>query len=672
MKSFQYKNHTLTCHTPYPAYLCLFMIGIGGLLSGCQLGVPTRTVPQPPVASQIPPSQTSPSPTQAAVPTQSTEPTSTQMGGGEITPSLNLEQTLAALEGLPLDDFFEQSYKALILRSPQKVTALGLADDYGMGNDQLDDLSDEYQRGTWQLEAAILDLLHGYDRQSLSGEEQINYDVYEWYLDMRVQGQQFGYHNYPLTHFLDSYQFVIEQLFTEYQPLEDQDDYQDYITRLSQVDRQVEQFFEGLKIREQMGIIPPRFIIQLARQDILARLGASTADPALVDPTSLSVYLVFQDKVTRDKQLNDEGKAALLNAAREQIEVSYIPAFIKLLEYLDEIEPKASDEAGVWKLPDGEAYYAWLLRLVTSTDLSPEQVHELGLSEIERIQKELREAVDDLRYPAQLISVNERIEMARNEAGYIQTYQSAGKAEVIHTYESLLEKVERAIQPVFDLGPSTELIIYPDETFGGGGGFYVPGTLDGSRPGAFHTGVGGGYVPRINMPTILFHEGVPGHHFQIAVSYDLDLPTFRNDIVLNGYVEGWALYAEQLAWELGMYEGDPHGNVGRLSFELLRAVRLVVDTGLHSKEWTRQEAQRYMDRILGDFVYEVDRYVVWPAQATSYKIGMLKILELRQLAEDELGEDFNLVDFHHIVLSNGSLPLEMLEKMVKAYIGSAQ
>jgi uncharacterized protein (DUF885 family) len=165
---------------------------------------------------------------------------------------------------------------------------------------------------------------------------------------------------------------------------------------------------------------------------------------------------------------------------------------------------------------------------------------------------------------------------------------------------------------------------------------------------------------------------VPGHHFQVAISYDQGLPTFRTDIIFNGFVEGWALYAERLAWEMGMYEENPHGNIGRLQFELLRAVRLVVDTGIHAKKWTRSEAQAYMNRTLGGFESEVDRYVVLPAQATGYKVGMLKILELRQLAQDELGQDFDIVAFHHAVLENGSLPLEILEQLVNIHIDSAR
>jgi uncharacterized protein (DUF885 family)/formylglycine-generating enzyme required for sulfatase activity len=580
---------------------------------------------------------------------------------------VNVDQALKRLKGLSLDDFFEESYKQLLLRSPQKVTALGLADKYGIHNDRLDDLSDAYQSETRRLETAILELLRAYDRENLSPEQQINYEVYEWYLDMRVQGHRFAYHDYPLHHFLDSYQFLTDQLFTEFQPLEDKRDAEDYVARLSLVDRQVDQLLEGLRIREQMGVIPPDFIIYLTRKDLYQRLGMLSNDRTMVEAAGLDVYSHFQDKVLK-MRIGDVEKADLLVAARQQIEFSYIPAYFKLLDYLDEIEPKASDDAGVWKLPDGEAYYAWKLHWETSTDITAEQVYEIGLQEVDRLKGEMLEALKALRYPAQLLSPSQMLVLALGEAGYYDTDSSLGKAQVVAAYEELLEEIELKMQPAFDLYPSMDVIIYGDESFSGGGGFYVPGALDGSRPGAFHAGVGGGYVYKMSMPTTLFHEAVPGHHFQIALSYDLDLPTFRKDILLNGYAEGWALYAEQLAWELGMYENDLYGNVGRLQFELLRAARLVADTGIHVKHWSRNEARSYMDRVMGGSSQEVDRYVVFPAQATGYKIGMLKILELRQMAQDELGEDFDMAEFHRVVLGHGGLPLEILERVVKEYI----
>jgi uncharacterized protein (DUF885 family) len=221
---------------------------------------------------------------------------------------------------------------------------------------------------------------------------------------------------------------------------------------------------------------------------------------------------------------------------------------------------------------------------------------------------------------------------------------------------------------LFDIGPSWGVEVVP----GPFGGYYTPGAPDGSRPGAYHVGIQGSSHNRFIEPTIAYHEAVPGHHYQIATGQVLDVPMFRKEGSYNGFVEGWALYAERLAYEMGLYEDDPYGNIGRLQMELLRAVRLVTDTGIHAKGWTREEARSYMEQAMGPgfFSHEVERYVVIPAQATGYKIGMLKIMELRQRAQDALGDQFDIKEFHNIVIGNGSLPLEILERLVDDYIAS--
>jgi uncharacterized protein (DUF885 family) len=262
--------------------------------------------------------------------------------------------------------------------------------------------------------------------------------------------------------------------------------------------------------------------------------------------------------------------------------------------------------------------------------------------------------------------------MARaiTESGLYDTRTQSGKDQVIAAYETLLDEVDLKLVEVFDIRPRAEVIVIGDLTFGGGGGYYVSGSLDGSRPGAFHTGVGGSYVYKYRMPTIAYHEAIPGHHFQISIAQEMDLPLFQKAIIFNGYAEGWALYAEQLAWELGLFEDNLYGDIGRLELDLLRAVRLVADTGIHAKKWTREEATAYMRDVFGSDMYasEVDRYIVLPAQATGYKVGMIKILELRQKAIDELGDKFDIKEFHQVILGGGGMPLTILEKVVQDYI----
>jgi uncharacterized protein (DUF885 family) len=598
---------------------------------------PTATPTAPPTATQWP-----------------TPATPTAMPG--------VDEVIASLAGLSLDEFLEESYKQWVLRSPRKLTELGLSTAFGQRNNRLDDLTDDYVRETQRLEAAILDLLRGYDRTTLSPKQQVTYDAYEWFLDSRVRGHEFTYHNYPLNGFPNGYVFRLNELLTELHPLENRQDAEDYVARLSQVDDQVEQLLEGLALREEIDVIAPDFILWYAKQDILRSLGTDTADRATVRAPALAVYTAFGDALREMEDLSDEEKTAFLEAALNEIRNSYIPALLDLLSTIDHQATLATDEAGVWKLPNGDAYYAYALRQETSTDLTPEQVHEIGLAEVARIQAELREVFDGLGYP-QDRPVGELIQRTIGEGGTVESSQ------VVAAYEAILADIDQRVETAFDLRPQAPVVVVGEPAVGG---YYTPGAADGSRPAAFHAFVGGSGANKAEMPTIAYHEAVPGHHFQDALAREMELPTFSKYEFLNAHVEGWALYAERLAWELGVYDDDPHGNVGRLRLELLRAARLVVDTGIHAMRWTRDQARSYLQENVGGWTHEVERYVVLPAQATGYKIGMIKILELRQRAMDQLGDRFDLKEFHNVVLGNGCLPLSVLERLVDEYIDAKQ
>ncbi|KYK35809.1 MAG: hypothetical protein AYK19_10050 [Theionarchaea archaeon DG-70-1] len=571
----------------------------------------------------------------------------------------SVDPILESLEGLPIEVFFEESYKQLLLRSPQTLTQLGIAESLGVGNDTLDNISDAYIKETQKLEKGILDLLQTYDRDALTKEQQISYDVYEWFLDDLVRGHEFMYHNYPVHHFLSSYHDDLVRLFTEYHTITDKKDAEDYITRLSLVDTQVDQLIEGLKLRKEAGVMPPKYIIEITGI-VMSRY--------LVEGKINPLYEDFEEKVDA-LDLSAEEKQALLDAALTEIEKTFIPALARVVDYLDYLEPLATDDSGVWKLPRGDEYYIYLLRHETTIELTPEGIHQIGLKEVERIQKEMRELFDELGYPEDT-SLTVLIGNAISEGGVYDANLQEGKDQVIKAYEDMLEEIDQRLDAVFDIHPTAKLIVVGDEEFGGGGGYYVSASLDGLRPGAFHTGIDDSLVYKYRMPTTAYHEGIPGHYFQVSIAQEMDMPLFRNDIIFNGYAEGWALYAERLAWELGAYEDDPYGNVGRLHLELLRAVRLVADTGIHYKGWTRGEAQTYTREVLGPRLSEEERYVVIPGQATGYMIGMLKMLELRQKAMDALGDKFDIKEFHKVILCNGSMPLGILEKVVQDYIDS--
>jgi uncharacterized protein (DUF885 family) len=621
---------------------------------------------------------TSPSSAPAASTTVSTAATTTTVApAGKV--------LAASLQGLPFEEFVDASFDALLLRTPQKLTEFGLAARYGLRNDRLNDRSDDFLHDTMEMQAAILDLLRTYDRGALDPDQRVAYDVYEWALDNLVRGHPYAYHDYPLNSFLYSYHVETVDFFTDLFPLESAADAEDYVACVGQIRTQAGQVLEGLRIREQLGVYPPDSDIAATRRAMLGQLGIETPDPSGVNPRSLDIYTSFADRTRGIPGLSAEDRAVLLDELAEQLTESFVPAWIELIEYLAHLKRVANADAGVWKLPDGDAYYAYLLRSETTTDLSAEEIHQLGLAEVARIQGEMRAIFAELGYPPDE-PLADSMGRAVVEGGLYEK-RRVGSAPVIEDYEALIEEVSTRIEPVFGLLPEGEVEVVGETWFAGGGGYYVPGSLDGSRPGAFHTGIGslGSVTARYRMPTTVYHEAVPGHHVQLTLALELDLSlmqkmaaeTLHNGRApaLNGFIEGWALYAERLAWELGLYEDDPYGNLGRLNMELLRAVRLVTDTGIHALGWTQGEAKTYVNQAMGEVCCgsdtEVDRYIAQPAQATSYLVGMLRILELRQRAQEALGEHFDLAAFHDVVLGHGSVPLEVLEGLVDDWIETA-
>jgi uncharacterized protein (DUF885 family) len=586
--------------------------------------------------------------------TTTTVPAMTTTVPATTTTTTSVTEQLGALGEIGFDEFLETSYEILLLRGPQFLTSLGIAEQYGLGNGQLDDLSPEYLEGTQQLEVGILDRLRDFDRAALSDEQRLSFDLYAWYLDQQVKGHRFAYHDYPLHHFVNGYNFNTILFLSEEHQVNTVQDAEDYVSRLSHIDDQVAQVLERLRISEGMGVTPPQSLVGWTVNTLQGDLGG-TDNPLNVRTARLPLYTTFAERLEGVAGLDEATRLDLLERAEAELVESFVPAWVALIEHLREIEPTASPEAGVWRLPDGDEYYEWLLRDHTSTDLSPDEVHHLGLEQVERVQTELRAAFAELEYPED-DSINDLRGRARDEAGYLSGSSAAERAELVAAYEALIVGSEDASRDFFGMWPNVEVVIVPDD---GGGGYYVAPSVDGSRPGAFHAGTGGN-VPVYIMPTISYHEAVPGHHTQIAISGVLELPTFRRFIQYNAYIEGWALYAEGLAAEIGLYDDDPYGEIGRLELELVRAARLVVDTGLHWKRWTSEEAHRYMDEVIDTWAGEVERYMVLPGQATGYMIGMLTILGLRG---DASGPE-ELAAFHDLILGGGSMPLGVLEDVV--------
>jgi uncharacterized protein (DUF885 family) len=568
----------------------------------------------------------------------------------------DIQEVFDALQGLPFDEFVDASYKQILLRTPELVTSMGLSPSLGIRDDQLDNICYAYVDDTYELKAGIHEILKSYNRYALGYDQRISYDSYSWLLADWAAEHQYMYHFYPVTHGF-SRQNDLFRFFEDEQPLETLENIEDYISRLAQVDDQFACLIQNLKDSEARGIMAPAAMLQRAADRIRYVVPGSAA--------SLRFYTTLATKTGAISGLGSAQRQELLAEAIRTINSSVIPAYQALVTALDEQIPRAPAMNGVWQLPDGDEFYDAMLRHHTTTDLSAAEIHQKGLDEVTRIRSEIRDAFDLLGYPA-----NETFAQLYNRVGVDSGVVPAG--EIVPFIEGLITQAQEDITEFFDIAPRTEVIVIGTA----GGGFYVSGSLDGSRPGAFYIGNQTDSY-RYWMRTIAYHETVPGHHFQIAIGNEQDVPLFsKGGNISTAFVEGWALYAEYLAMEMGWYDDDIYSELGRKQWELLRAVRMVVDTGLHHYRWSRQQAIDYYIDTVGETpqqaAQQIDLYLYWPGYFTAYKTGMMKILELRQRAMDELGELFDIKEFHRAVLLHNRMPLTLLERVIDDYVVSTR
>jgi uncharacterized protein (DUF885 family) len=389
------------------------------------------------------------------------------------------------------------------------------------------------------------------------------------------------------------------------------------------------------------------------------------------------LYTNLRDKLAKLGSVPPAERAKLLADAQAAIEHNVYPAYRRLIDFFADLQPRVTEDYGVWKLPDGNGYYDHLIRSHTTTSLDAEQVHNIGLSEVARIEKELDSVLKSLGLPQGTVA--ERITQLNANPKLQYSNDDAGRAACISDYQRYIDEIVRGLGQDFASPPPLNFKVRRVPQFKettAPGGYADTGSLDGSRPGVFYVNLRDmREIWKYQMRTLAYHEAVPGHQLQGVIAQRLrDVPTFRKVLPFSAYDEGWAVYAERLGWEMG-FESDPLDNLGRLQSEMFRAVRLVVDTGIHRKHWTREQAIAYMREKTGladsEVVSEVERYFVMPGQALAYKIGMLKILELRARAQAQLGAKFDIRQFHAVVLGSGSLPLSILEKQVDAWIAAA-
>jgi uncharacterized protein (DUF885 family) len=445
-------------------------------------------------------------------------------------------------------------------------------------------------------------------------------------------------------------------------------DAEDYVSRLRAVGVKFDQVLEGLRKREELEIYPPQFVVT----KVLEEMRNFVATP--VEEGILMKSLL--DKMKEAGLPEGEQKRVALDA-RAAIEETVYPAYGRLIAYFEALDDKVEGNYGAWSLPDGDEYYRQMLKIFTTTDYDPRYIHQLGLAEVDRIQAEILQILADQGWDVSggfTAAINEMAESPR----FYYSDSGEGRDQILADYQAIMDEISAGLEPWFDVVPESGVEVrrvpeFKEKT--APGGYYEIPAMDGSRPGVFYANL---YdikaTPTYGMRTLAYHEAIPGHHFQLAIQQQQDdLPFFRRLIPFSAYSEGWGLYAERLAWEMGFLE-NPYDNVGRLQAELFRSVRLVVDTGIHEARWTREQAIDYMLANTGmaesDVVAEIERYFVMPGQATAYKVGMIKILELRDYAKSELGDRFDIREFHNVVLTNGSVPLDILEQLVREYVAA--
>jgi len=529
-------------------------------------------------------------------------------------------------------------------------------------------------------------MLLSYDFESQSKENQLNTKILSWLLKTSIEGERFFYHDYPVNQ-MGGVQNSLPSLMESSHQLNDESDIEAYIERLSKFDTKFKQVLEGLKLREEKGIVPPSFIIDRVISEMAGFNGTKERneielEPKNTDPVQANVlYNNFSSKIEKMEGLTSEQIDHYNLRVEEEIRNTVFPAYQSIIDYMATLKSKTNRDAGVWKLPDGDAYYQYQLLNSTTTDYTAEEIHQIGLKEVARIEKEMWDILHQEGYNDSTKTLGVTIQELNTEERFLFPDGIEGRKQILEGYEKLLKEIDLLVDDVFDVRPKAGLEVQRVPEFreeGSAGAYYYPPTRDGSRGGIFYANLRDvKETAKFDMKTLAVHEGIPGHHFQVAIQGELEnVPIFRTFGLFSAFTEGWALYAEQLAWEMGFYKDDPFGNLGRLQAEMFRAVRLVVDSGIHYKRWTREEAIEYMVEKTGmstsEVTTEIERYIVWPGQACSYKIGMMKILELREKAKNELGDQFDLKKFHNVVLKNGAVPLRILEEIINDYIKAEQ
>ena len=564
-----------------------------------------------------------------------------------------------------LDAFFEKVFEGRLARDPMQATRLGLR----IGYDRWTDRTVAALTESRDLERAWLaELESSFERDGLDPASQLSYDLYVYDARRRIERFDWRSYEYVVEH-RSGVQSSAPTFLLNNHRIDNEDDARAYVARLASLDTYFGQIVGRMRIAAAAGVVPPRFVLEksipVARNVIAGR-------PFEAEGPDSILRADFRKKLAAI-ELGSKARERLLAAADDALLDSVGPAYENLIDYLGLLSQRAGDDDGVWQFPNGDDFYAAELERHTTTDLTADEIHELGLAEVERIHAQMRAIMDEVGFDGTLA---EFFEYMRTAPEFYYENTDAGRERYLEEATAVIDAMRDRIDELFGVRPVSDLVVRRVEPFreqSAGKAFYERPSADGTRPGVYYANL---YrmerMPTYQLQALAYHEGIPGHHMQIAIQQELTgLPRFRRFGRVTAFSEGWGLYSEWLPTEIDAYQ-DPYSDFGRLAMELWRACRLVVDTGIHAKRWPRQQAIDYLLEATpnpeGDIINAVERYVVMPGQATAYKIGMIRIQQLRERAERELGDAFDVRRFHDAVLENGPVPLAILDGLIETHI----
>lgn len=572
--------------------------------------------------------------------------------------------TIVQQESDRLNAWFSERYAEELARSPMTQTYLGKRDN----QDKLDDNSqialDEEAaiRQNW-----LAEMRRDFDIDRLDRQTRMSYALFEVEQDDWLTTNAVAQNDYVFQHMSGPHS-SLPSFIINFHKIETEADARAYISRLNAFDDYLGQAEVRAQAQANAGVLLPRFVyekISEPSRNIISGAPFTNGDDS-------PLFKDFKDKLDAS-DIGAALKAELTQNAQEALLTAVKPAYDSLLVMFEKHAAMTTDEDGAWKLPNAEAYYTTRLKHYTTTDLTADEIHDIGLREVARIQARMQDIMDRVAFEG---SLQDFYGFLRSDPQFTYANDAEGRAAYITDATTIIDEMKAQMDGLFLTKPKADMVVKRVEAFREAtafGAFYDSPALDGSRPGTYYINL----KDMVDQPIFLqqalaYHEGIPGHHMQIAIAQELQgLPEFRTLGGHTAFIEGWGLYAEEIPKELGLYT-DPYKEFGQLGMEIFRAARLVVDTGIHSKKWTREEAaQYYLTNIPnpeGDVRAEIDRYIVWPGQATAYMIGKLKIIELRRKAETALGDAFDVREFHDAVLTNGSVPLDILEANIDYYI----